>query len=217
LISVGTFFYMITLIQFIFKKIYPNFVWELPNDENKIYLTFDDGPIPEVTEWVLFELKKYRAKATFFCIGENVQKHPTEFLKILNDNHAIGNHTFNHLNGWKTNLEMYLENVEMCKTELESQACKTKLFRPPYGKIKLAQANKLKKLGYKIVMWDIISKDYDKNTNKETCVDNVLKAIKPGSIIVMHDSLKAFSNLEYALPIILKKLSERGFIFEKLS
>jgi peptidoglycan/xylan/chitin deacetylase (PgdA/CDA1 family) len=112
---------------------------------------------------------------------------------------------------------MYLENVEMCKTELESQACKTKLFRPPYGKIKLAQANKLKKLGYKIVMWDIISKDYDKNTNKETCVDNVLKAIKPGSIIVMHDSLKAFSNLEYALPIILKKLSERGFIFEKLS
>lgn len=208
---------MINSIHFILKKIYPKFIWELPNDEKKIYLTFDDGPIPEVTEWVLKELQNYNAKATFFCIGENVQKHPHVFIKILKDDHAVGNHTFNHLNGWKTKLKDYLVNVDVCKKQLEINLCQTNLFRPPYGKIKLAQAKEITQLGYKIVMWDIISKDYDKNTNKETCVDNVLNAIKPGSIIVMHDSVKAFSNLEYALPVLLKKLTEKGFIFEKLS
>lgn len=211
------FFYMIKSIRFILKKIYPNFIWELPNDEKKIYLTFDDGPIPEVTEWVLNELQNYNAKATFFCIGDNIQKHPNVFIKILEGDHAIGNHTFNHLNGWKTKLKEYVANVDVCKKQLETNLCQTNLFRPPYGKIKLAQAKEITQLGYKIVMWDIISKDYDKNTNKETCVDNVLNAIKPGSIIVMHDSVKAFSNLEYALPILLKKLTEKGFVFEKLS
>lgn len=208
---------MIQSIHFLLKKIYPKFVWELPNDEKKIYLTFDDGPIPEITEWVLSVLKEYNAKATFFCIGENVQKHPAEFQKILHDGHAIGNHTFNHLNGWKTTNNDYLENVERCKIELEKRGCQTQLFRPPYGKIKTAQSKKVAQLGYKIVMWDIISKDYDKNTSKEGCVNNVLNAIKPGSIIVMHDSIKAFSKVEHALPIVLKKLSEKGYTFEKLS
>lgn len=208
---------MIQSIHFILKKIYPNFVWELPNDQKKVYLTFDDGPIPEVTEWVLEVLKKHNTKATFFCIGENVQKYPQVFQKIQKDGHAIGNHSFNHLNGWKTTLENYLENVDLCKQELEIHSCSTQLFRPPYGKIKRVQAKKIKQLGYQIVMWDIISKDYDKNISKEMCVANVLKAIQPGSIVVMHDSLKAFSNLEHALPIILKKGSEKGFTFEKLS
>jgi len=217
LFSVGTFFYMINSIHFILKKIYPNFVWELPNDQKKVYLTFDDGPIPEVTEWVLNELQKYNAKATFFCIGDNVQKHPEVFAKIVNANHAVGNHTFNHLNGWKTKLENYIENSEKCLKELEKHECTTNLFRPPYGKIKLDQANKIKQLGYKVIMWDIISKDYDKNTTKEACVANVLDNVKIGSIIVMHDSLKAFPNLKYTLPLILKKLSEKGYSFDTIT
>jgi peptidoglycan/xylan/chitin deacetylase (PgdA/CDA1 family) len=217
LFSVGTFFYMINSIHFILKKIYPNFVWELPNDQKKVYLTFDDGPIPEVTEWVLNELQKHNAKATFFCIGDNVQKHPEVFAKIVNANHALGNHTFNHLNSWNTSTENYLQNIDLCQTELEMNNAKTLLFRPPYGKITSAKAKKIQQKGLSVVMWGIIAKDYDKSTTKEACVANVLDNVKPGSIIVMHDSLKAFPNLKYALPLILKKLSEKGYSFDTIT
>jgi len=205
----------------IIKKIFSNHVWEISNTENKIYLTFDDGPIPEITEWVLEELKKHNAKATFFCIGHNIEKHPEIFEKVINDAHSVGNHTFNHLNGWKTSTKEYLENFKLCEdsiSNLQSKIynLKSKLFRPPYGKIKFSQSKKLRKLGYKIIMWDVLSADYDTAISPEKCLENVLKNVSSGSIIVFHDSVKAFPNLEYTLPRALKYWQEKGFVFEKL-
>ena len=210
------------------KKIFSNYVWDVSNSENKIYLTFDDGPTPEITEWVLEELKKYNAKATFFCIGNNIEKYPNVFEKVINEGHSIGNHTFNHLNGWKTATEDYLENTKLCKeqilksnpsnSELAKQIynLKSAIFRPPYGKIKLSQSKKLRQLGYKIIMWDVLSADFDTSISKEKCLDNVIKNTKSGSIIVFHDSVKAFANLEYSLPKALKYWAAKGFIFERL-
>ncbi|MBF2708831.1 polysaccharide deacetylase family protein [Flavobacterium soyangense] len=200
------------------KKLFSNYVWDIPNTENKIYLTFDDGPIPEITEWVLQELKKHNAKATFFCIGNNVEKYPNIFLKLINEGHSIGNHTFNHLNGWKTSTEEYLENSNRCETAIcNLQTANCKLFRPPYGKIKALQAKKLRQLGYKIIMWDVLSADYDTSISKEKCLENVLNNVESGSIIVFHDSVKAFPNLEYTLPKVLKILTEKGFVFEAIN
>ena len=203
------------------KKIFSNYIWDVSNTENKIYLTFDDGPIPEITEWVLEELKKHEAKATFFCIGNNIEKHPEIFEKVINEGHSVGNHTFNHLNGWKTSIREYLENTKLCEasiSNLQPKNCnlKSKLFRPPYGKIKKSQAKKLRQLGYKIIMWDVLSADYDTTITPEKCLDNVLKNVTSGSIIVFHDSIKAFPNLEYTLPKALKYWQEKGFVFEKL-
>ncbi|MBA4275641.1 polysaccharide deacetylase family protein [Flavobacterium sp.] len=213
-------FYWIKTNAFI-KKIFSNHVWAISNTENKIYLTFDDGPIPEITEWVLEELKKHNAKATFFCIGHNIEKHPEIFKKVINDAHSVGNHTFNHLNGWKTSTKEYLENFKLCEdsiSNLQSKIynLKSKLFRPPYGKIKFSQSKKLRKLGYKIIMWDVLSADYDTAISPEKCLENVLKNVSSGSIIVFHDSVKAFPNLEYTLPRALKYWQEKGFVFEKL-
>ena len=190
-------FYWIKTNAFV-KKIFSNYIWDVPNGENKIYLTFDDGPTPEITEWVLEELQKYNAKATFFCIGHNIQKYPEIFPKVIEKGHSIGNHTFNHLNGWKTPINEYIENVSLCQSEilnLQSQICN--LFRPPYGKIKLSQSKKLRKFGFKIIMWDVLSADYDQTISPEKCLVNVLRNVKSGSIIVFHDSVKAFPNLEY--------------------
>ncbi|MBP6757623.1 MAG: polysaccharide deacetylase family protein [Flavobacterium sp.] len=204
------------------KKIFSNYVWDVSNTENKIYLTFDDGPIPEITEWVLNELNKHNAKATFFCIGHNIEKHPQIFEKVINEGHSVGNHTFNHRNGWKTSTEEYLENTKLCEallSNLQSKICnlKSKLFRPPYGKIKASQAKKLRQLGYKIIMWDVLSADYDTAITPEKCLENVLQNVSSGSIIVFHDSVKAFPNLEYTLPKALKYWKEKGFLFEKLN
>lgn len=204
------------------KKIFSNYIWDIPNTENKIYLTFDDGPTPEITEWVLEELKKYKAKATFFCIGNNIDKHPEIFEKVMNAGHSVGNHTFSHLDGWKTSTEEYIANSIKCSViGNPSPNCKLKttncqLFRPPYGKIKIAQAKRLRQLGYKIIMWDVLSADFDTSISKEKCLENVLENATPGSIIVFHDSVKAFSNLEYTLPEALKYWSAKGFVFEKL-
>lgn len=204
------------------KKIFSNYVWDVSNTENKIYLTFDDGPIPEITEWVLNELNKHNAKATFFCIGHNIEKHPQIFEKVINEGHSVGNHTFNHRNGWKTSTEEYLENTKLCEaslSNLQSKICnlKPKLFRPPYGKIKASQAKKLRQLGYKIIMWDVLSADYDTAITPEKCLENVLQNVSSGSIIVFHDSVKAFPNLEYTLPKALKYWKGKGFLFEKLN
>jgi len=210
------------------KKIFSNYVWDVSNTENKIYLTFDDGPTPEITEWVLEELKKHNAKATFFCIGNNIVKYPDVFEKVINEGHSIGNHTFNHLNGWKTSTKEYLDNTKLCEEQIlksnpsNSELAKqiynlqSKLFRPPYGKIKLSQSKKLRQLGYKIIMWDVLSADFDTFISKEKCFDNVIKNTKSGSIIVFHDSVKAFANLEYSLPKALKYWAAKGFIFERL-
>jgi peptidoglycan/xylan/chitin deacetylase (PgdA/CDA1 family) len=212
-------FYWIKTNAFI-KKLFSNYVWDIPNTEKKIYLTFDDGPTPEITEWTMQELEKYNAKATFFCIGNNIEKHPEIFEKVIANGHSIGNHTFNHLNGWKTSTEEYLENSFLCEEQIlksEIYNLKSKLFRPPYGKIKASQAKKLRQSGYKIIMWDVLSADYDRSISKEKCLENVLQNVKSGSIIVFHDSVKAFPNLEYTLPKALKYWKEKGFVFEKLT
>ena len=203
--------------HWIIKKLFSNYVWDIPNNENKVYLTFDDGPTPEITEWTLNQLKEYNAKATFFSIGDNVRKYPEIFQKVINEGHSIGNHTFNHLNGWKTSTSDYIENVKFYETEhckLNTEYCK--LFRPPYGKIKPSQSKILRKLVYKIIMWDIISYDFDNTISKEKCLENVLKNVKSGSIIVFHDSKKAFTNLEYVLPRTLEFLKKKGFVCEKI-
>ena len=203
------------------KKIFSNYIWDIPNTENKIYLTFDDGPTPEITEWVLDELKKHNVKATFFCIGKNTSNHKDIFLKIINDGHSIGNHTYNHLKGWHTSTVDYLNNVELCKSEIKNFKSKilnqkSLLFRPPYGKIKRAQSKKLRQLGYKIIMWDVLSADFDQTITPKKCLDNVLRNVKSGSVIVFHDSVKAFKNLEHTLPRALKFLKEKGFKFETI-
>ncbi|KIA87840.1 polysaccharide deacetylase family protein [Flavobacterium sp. AED] len=200
--------------SWIIKKLFSNYIWDLPNTRNKVYLTFDDGPIPEITEWVLEELKKHKAKATFFCIGDNIEKHPEIFKKVINEGHAIGNHTFNHLNGWKTTTESYIENFIRCEKIIQKFVTnlKSKVFRPPYGKIKTTQAKEIRRLGYKIIMWDVLSADFDQKLSKEECLENVLSNIESGSIIVFHDSIKAFKNLEYVLPRTLAYLEKNDFI-----
>lgn len=206
-------FYWVKTNQII-KKIFSNYIWDIPNSENKIYLTFDDGPTQKITEWVLDELKKHQAKATFFCIGNNIKNHNAIFLKIIEEGHSIGNHTFNHKNGWKTPNSDYLENVALCQKEIPNQS--KQLFRPPYGKIKGKQTKELQKKGYKIIMWDVLSADFDQTISPEKCLDNVLKNVQSGSVIIFHDSVKAFKNLEYTLPRTLEILTQRGFVFEAI-
>jgi peptidoglycan/xylan/chitin deacetylase (PgdA/CDA1 family) len=201
------------------KTVFSNYIWNIPNNEKKVYITFDDGPIPEITEWTLAQLKKYNAKATFFCIGDNIQKHPDIFKKVIENGHSVGNHTFNHLKGWETSMEEYVENTQKCSKTMANSKLQTpnsQLFRPPYGKIKPSQAKAVRKLGYKIIMWDIISMDYDPTVSPEECLNNVLENIETGSIIVFHDSIKAWKNLEYVLPKTLAFLNENGFVCEKI-
>lgn len=205
--------------NWIVKKMFSGYVWDKPNSSKKIYLTFDDGPIPEITEWVLDQLMLHKVKATFFCIGNNINNNPTIFKRVINDGHSIGNHTYNHLNGWNTKTSIYIADFEQCtkKIQQHSNDCENhKLFRPPYGKIKSAQAKAIKKLGYKIIMWDVLSVDFDAAVPPEQCLENVVKNVESGSIIVFHDSIKAFKNLKYALPKVLNSLKERGFVFDVL-
>ncbi len=191
------------------KWIFPNYVWDIPNKENKVFLTFDDGPTPEITEWTLAQLRKFDVKATFFCIGNNIQKHPDIFQKVVEEGHSIGNHTFNHLKGWSTSNQRYIENVKKCDLH-------TNLFRPPYGKIKPSQSVILRKMGFKIIMWDIVTYDFNNNISPEKCLENVLKNVQSGSIIVFHDSVKASTNLKYALPKTLEFLQEKGFVCARI-
>ena len=202
------------------KKIFNNLVWDVPNSQNKIYLTFDDGPIPRVTEWVLDLLNSENIKATFFCIGDNIKKYPDIYKRILAEGHQTGNHTFNHVNGWKNNTENYISNFKLCETEIENfqnsgrENHSSKLFRPPYGKIKGSQSKAIRKLGYKIIMWDVLSYDFDATVSVEKCLENAIHYTTQGSIIVFHDSLKAEKNLKFALPKAIQILKQNGFIFE---
>lgn len=200
------------------KKLFSNYVWDVPNMDNKVYLTFDDGPTPEITQWTLNQLKNYNAKATFFCIGDNVRKYPETFEEVVKEGHSIGNHTFNHLNGWKTNTQDYIENAKLFEKEYEKLSAENcQLFRPPYGKITPSQSKTLRRMGYKIIMWDVLSVDFDVTITPEQCLENVLQNVKSGSIIVFHDSVKAFANLEYALPRTLEFLEQKGFVCAKLN
>jgi peptidoglycan/xylan/chitin deacetylase (PgdA/CDA1 family) len=200
------------------KKVFNNLVWDIPNSDKKIFLTFDDGPIPEITEWVLDILKSEEIKATFFCIGDNIKKHPEVYKRILAEGHQIGNHTFNHLNGWKTDTNHYIDNFKLCETEcLKLNTEHSFLFRPPYGKIKPSQTKAIRNLGYKIIMWDVLSYDFDPNIIPEKCLENVISNTEQGSIIVFHDSKKAEKNLKYALPKAIQILKNRGVIFDVIS
>ncbi len=201
------------------KKIFNNLVWDIPNSDKKIYLTFDDGPIPKVTEWVLDILKSKEIKATFFCIGDNIQKYPEVYKRILAEGHQTGNHTFNHLNGWKTETNHYIDNFKLCETEhlklpIAIGTEHSFLFRPPYGKIKPSQSKAIRQLGYKIIMWDVLSYDFDSTITLEKCLENVISNTEQGSIIVFHDSVKAEKNLKYALPKAIQILKDKGFVFD---
>lgn len=215
--------YLVKTPKFV-QQIFPKRVWSLPHNKNSVFLTFDDGPITEITSWVLDQLKKHNAKGTFFCIGNNIQKNPMVFEKIISEGHTVGNHTFNHLNGWKTNTETYINNCFLFEKVLKqfkydnSQLTSNNyrdhnslLFRPPYGKITSKQSKILQQKGYKIVMWDILSADFDIQVSKEKSLQNILKYIQSGSIILFHDSLKAQKKLKYLLPKVLDYIKEKGF------
>lgn len=193
------------------RRLYFSFNWKVKTRGKYIYLTFDDGPTPEVTHWVLQQLKNHHAKATFFCIGRNVERHPEIYQSIIDDGHSVGNHTYSHLNGWKTKYREYINDVELC-----SQFVHSRLFRPPYGKIGQMQTRFLKKQGYKLFMWDVLSEDYNRELSEEDCWNNVVENTERGSIVVLHDSVKAKGNLYAVLPKILQHYKEKGFVFKRL-
>ncbi len=197
------------------KRIYSFYTWSIPTTEKILYLTFDDGPHPEATPFVLSELKKFDALATFFCIGKNVLAFPDIYKRILDEGHAVGNHTQNHLNGWKTPNDVYMKDIAEAANYIDSN-----LFRPPYGRITLFQAKNLpaamKGKKSKIIMWDVLSADFDESITNEQSMQIVVFRSSPGSIIVFHDSEKAFQKLNYVLPKILHHFSNQGFKFLSL-
>lgn len=194
------------------RALYPNCTWKIPSKEKVIYISFDDGPHPEATPFVLEILKQYNAKATFFCIGNNVLKHPNVYESILNQGHRVGNHTYDHLNGWKTDLDTYIENIKDAANLIESD-----LFRPPYGRVTRKQIRTIQSdlnCPHNIIMWDVLSGDFDLNLTGEDCAKNVIENTVPGSIIVFHDSQKAWDRMSVALPLVLAYFSKSGYQFE---
>ena len=205
-------------IPSIFPLIAPNVTWKVKTNDKVLYLTFDDGPHPSITPLVLNILDEFNAKATFFCSGKNAQAHPEICREIIAQGHQIGNHTQLHLNGWKTLSRNYINDVEACKKTLETILNEeVKLFRPPYGKIGWKAYFKLKKQGYTIVMWDVLSADFDSQTNAEHCLANVLNNIESGSIVVFHDSQKCYAKLRKVLPKTLAFLHENKFCCEVIA
>ncbi len=191
------------------RQLYPALLWHMPRQEKAVYLSFDDGPHPEVTPFVLDQLKKFNARASFFCIGKNVQLYPEIATRILEEGHSIGNHTQHHVNGWKTSFSAYLNDVRAAREHISSS-----LFRPPYGRITRQQAKAVKELlgkDSRIVMWDVLSADFDINLSGEQCLHYVVRYARPGSIIVMHDSAKAWPRLEYMLPRLLQFFHDKGY------
>lgn len=199
-------------IPSILPLILQSLTWKVKTTDNDVFLTFDDGPHPEITPWVLEELKKYNAKATFFCIGHNIEKYPNIYQQVLSLGHTVGNHTYNHLSGWLHSQKDYFNNIEAC-----AKVVKSNLFRPPYGRIVPWQIPKLKAKGYNIVMWNILTCDYDKNVDVAKAIAATIQATKAGSIIVFHDSAKAEAQLKKILPEVLHRLSQKGFQFKALS
>jgi peptidoglycan/xylan/chitin deacetylase (PgdA/CDA1 family) len=192
-------------------RIFRQLIWYFPQRKNEIFLTFDDGSTPEVTPWVLSVLKEYNAQATFFCLGKKVEQNPGLFQQIKDEGHAVGNHSYAHLSGWKTKNQAYYKDVYKA-----SEFIYSKFFRPPYGEIKLRQIKQLKDK-YRIVMWDVLSYDYDSQITPQKCLRNVLKKATSGSIVVFHDNLKAHKNLHYALPRVLQHFSDKGFVFKPIT
>jgi len=201
----------------------PSCTWRKEGQGKVIYLTFDDGPHPEITSWVMEELKKHQIKATFFCVGNNLRKHTATAKQLLTEGHQIGNHTMHHIKGWKHNNGDYLKDVENCDTEireiygqLDIKKAQPRLFRPPYGQIKPSQIKLLRTKGYEIIQWSDLSCDYDKHLNCEKSLSAMVKNAKPGSIVVFHDSEKAEHQLKQILPSYLEAMLAEGFTFETL-
>ncbi len=192
------------------KAFFPSLTWEKPNSEKAIYLTFDDGPHPEITPWVMNQLEEVNAQASFFVIGENVERYPDTFQKLVQSKHSVGNHSYKHLSGWQNSKQAYLEDVNRC-----GNLYPFKLFRPPYGKIRWSQAKALNKR-YEIIMWDRITYDFDETISPEQCFKNAVEDISSGSIIVFHDSEKAEKNLRATLPPVLQHLKKQGFELKAL-
>lgn len=207
-------------IPYLIKRIFPNYVWDFSSNKKILYLTFDDGPTPEITQWTLNTLKKHNAKATFFCIGNNVIKYPDIIKNILEEGHSIGNHTQDHVKGWKTSTKNYLENVLKAETIIKNELKEKqqlKLYRPPFGQLKNSQGKAIIQLGYKIIMWSVISFDWEHKITKAQCLENVIsKASKKNNIIVFHDSVKASRNMMYALPKVLEHFSKEGYVFKAI-
>ena len=195
---------------FFLRWYYTGVTWNRSRKEKKLYLTFDDGPIPEITPWILDILSSYNIKATFFCVGENIVKHPSIFERLISDGHRIGNHTYNHLKGWETTDQDYFDNIQKCNS-----LTKSNLFRPPYARAKKSQINKLKK-NYELIYWDVLSGDFDINLTPEKCLKNVIDYTKNGSIIVFHDNIKAIPGVKYTLPRFIEFALEQGFTFDRL-
>ena len=190
--------------------LYPQVIWDIKNAGNSLYLTFDDGPTPEVTEQVLDILDSYSAKGTFFCLGRNVDRHPEIYHEILRREHQTGNHTYSHLKGWKTDNSQYINDIELAAKHIKST-----LFRPPYGQIRRSQISILRS-SYRIILWEVMSHDYEQRISKERSLKALLRYTKEGSILVFHDSFKAYKKLSFILPRFLKHFSEKGFSFKTL-
>ncbi len=190
------------------RWLYPQALWRMDRKERAVYLTFDDGPIPEVTPWVLDVLDHYDIKATFFMVGDNVRKHPEEFRMVRERGHRLGNHTYNHIGGLLHGISSYVHNVECANTYLH-----TDLFRPPHGWMKWGQYIIVKEK-YRVVMWDLVTRDYSKHLSGRDVLLNVRRYARPGSIITFHDSVKSYEKLTYALPRAIEWLSSQGYAFK---
>ena len=195
---------------FFLRWYYPEVIWNKSRANKKLFLTFDDGPIPEITSWILDTLLVYNIKATFFCVGDNISKHPDIFQRIIAEGHRIGNHTYNHLKGWNTSDKDYIDNVYACH-----KLTKSNLFRPPYARAKKSQLKVLSK-DFEFIYWDVLTGDFDLNLSPEACFQNVIKHTKNGSIIVFHDNIKAIPRVQYALPKTIEYFLAKGFTFEIL-
>lgn len=201
---------------FFIQWLYPGLTWRKRAGKKLLYLTFDDGPIPEATPEVLQILKEKGVKASFFCVGDNIRKYPDIFLQLIEEGHVVGNHTFNHLNGWRNSLDQYVENVSLCTEIMKSFNIKSSLFRPPYGKIKRNQLSALNKKNYKIIMWDVLSGDFDHKIDHEECLRQTIKATTDGSIIIFHDSIKSIEKVRQVLPAYIDHFHSKGFSFVPL-
>ncbi|MCK0132402.1 polysaccharide deacetylase family protein [Flavobacteriaceae bacterium F08102] len=191
---------------------YRDQIWRFSSPKKTLYLTFDDGPTPDITPFVLEQLAHFNAKATFFCIGKNITANQALFEEIKTAGHSLGNHTFSHVKGSKTSLKTYLYEVEKTAALMPE----TSLFRPPYGRIKRMQTKALKKRGFNVIMWSVLSADFDLSTKPEICYRNVVNNAKSGDIIVFHDSLKAAEKIRYALPKVLAYFQEKGYTFNRI-
>jgi peptidoglycan/xylan/chitin deacetylase (PgdA/CDA1 family) len=194
------------------KWLYPRALWRIKTRQKKVYLTFDDGPVPEATPWVIDTLAKYHIKATFFCVGENVWRYPHIYQQLIDNGHQTGNHTFNHLRATKVSHKGYFENIEKA-----AQYVKSNLFRPPHGEIYPWQMRSLKKRFKEVVLWDVLTYDYNQSKTVDQIVDNIKRYTRPGSILLFHDSVKAWPNMHKALPIAIEWLLKEGYTFETIS